>query len=261
MASVDEISIEMIERARETIASVVNPTPLVPSRVLSEFCGAPIYLKLEHQQLTGSFKLRGATNAILNLSDDQKKSGVVGLSTGNHGRGLAYAARLNGIKCIVCMSKLVPKNKVDGIIAQGAEARIVGMNQDDAQKEVNRLVSEEGMTFIPPFDDPNIICGQGTLGLEIHEKLPELDLALVPLSGGGLISGVAKALKAKNPNCRIIGVSMERGAAMYQCQKAGKPIFVEEEKTLADALGGGIGLDNKYTFKMTRELVDDIVLV
>ncbi len=261
MMSVDEITLDTIEVARKTIASTIHPTPIIPSASLSQLCNAPIFLKLEHQQLTGSFKLRGATNAILNLNDDQKSKGVVGLSTGNHGRGLAYSARLNEIKCIICMSNLVPQNKIDGIKAQGAEVRIVGENQDDAQEEVYRLVREENMTLIPPFDHPDIIAGQGTLGLEIMEVLPELTLAIVPLSGGGLISGVAKAIKSKNPKCQIIGVSMERGAAMYECQKAGKPIFVREEKTLADALGGGIGLDNEYTFNMTRDLVDEIILV
>mgnify|MGYP001184032171 CR=1 FL=1 len=259
--SVDEITLDKIETARKNINSTIHPTPIIESTSLSQMCGTPIFLKLEHQQLTGSFKLRGATNAILNLNKDQKSRGVVGLSTGNHGRGLAYSARLNGIKCIICMSSLVPKNKIDGIKAQGAEVRIIGQNQDDAQEEVDRLVREENMTLIPPFDHPDIIAGQGTLGLEINEFLPELENAIVPLSGGGLISGVAKALKSKNPKCKIIGVSMERGAAMYECQKAGRPIFVKEEKTLADALGGGIGLDNEYTFNMTRDLVDDIILV
>ena len=259
--SVEKITLDKIETARKLIASTIHPTPIIESTSLSQICGTPIFLKLEHQQLTGSFKLRGATNAILNLNKHQKSRGVVSLSTGNHGRGLAYSARLNGIKCIICMSSLVPKNKIDGIKAQGAEVRIIGDNQDDAQEEVDRLVNEENMTLIPPFDHHDIIAGQGTLGLEINEVLPELNLAIVPLSGGGLISGVAKALKSKNPKCKVIGVSMERGAAMYESQKAGRPIFVREEKTIADALGGGIGLDNKYTFRMVQDLVDDIILV
>lgn len=252
---------DQIETARIRIASTIHPTPVVPSATLSELCGVPVHLKLEHQQRTGSFKLRGATNAVLNLSDDQRKRGVVGVSTGNHGRGLAYAARQNGVRCIVAMSNLVPQNKIDGIRAQGAEVRIIGQSQDDAQIEVDRLVAEEGMTMIPPFDHPDIIAGQGTLGLEMAEAVPEATTVLVQLSGGGLISGVAAAIKARIPGIRVIGVSMERGAAMYQCQQVGKPIFVEEMTTLADSLGGGIGLDNAYTFAMTRDLVDDIVLV
>lgn len=256
-----QVTIEQIEAARARIASTIHPTPVVQSAALSELCGVPVHLKLEHQQRTGSFKLRGATNAVLNLSDDERARGVVGVSTGNHGRGLAYAARQNGVRCIVGMSNLVPQNKVDGIKAQGAEVRIIGQSQDDAQVEVDRLVSEDGMTMIPPFDHPDIIAGQGTLGLEIAEAVPEATTALIQLSGGGLISGVAAALKARNPDIRIIGISMERGAAMYQCQQAGKPIQVAEETTLADSLGGGIGLENEYTFPMTRDLVDDIVLV
>ena len=250
-----------IHAARERIAGRVRLTPVERSAALSARVDAPVYLKLEHQQLTGSFKLRGATNAVLNLSDEQRARGVVGVSTGNHGRGLAYAAREAGVRCIICMSSLVPKNKVEGIEAQGAEVRIVGRSQDDAQEEVDRLVAEEGMTMLPPFDHPDIIAGQGTLGLEILEQVPEAETVIVPVSGGGLIAGVATAAKARKPAVRVIGISMERGAAMYECQKAGKPVFVEELPTLADSLGGGIGLDNRYTFAMVRDLVDDLLLV
>ncbi len=255
-------SIELadIEAAQTLIAPTIYRTRTERSASLSHKMGVPVHLKLEHHQWTGSFKLRGATNAILNLTDAQRAQGVVGVSTGNHGRGLAYAARQNGVRCIICMSELVPQNKIDGIKAQGAEVHIVGRSQDDAQVEVDRLVID-GMTMIPPFDHPDIIAGQGTVGLELAEDLLDLTTAVVPLSGGGLISGVAVALKARLPNIKLIGVSMERGAAMYQCQKAGKPMIVPELATLADSLGGGIGLDNAYTFGMTRDLVDDIVIV
>ena len=255
------ITLEQIEAAQTRIASTIHPTPVVQSAALTDMCDVPVHLKLEHQQRTGSFKLRGATNAVLNLTEDQRRRGVVGVSTGNHGRGLAYAARENGVRCIICMSQLVPQNKIDGIRAQGAEVRIIGQSQDDAQVEVDRLVSEDGMTMIPPFDHPDIIAGQGTVGLEIAQALPGLSMALVQVSGGGLISGVARALKSRNPGIQVIGVSMERGAAMHACQQAGKPMMVEEKTTLADSLGGGIGLDNAYTFQMTCDLVDDIVLV
>ncbi len=256
-----QITVDQIRAAQGRIASAITPTPMVRSPALSQHCGVDVHLKLEHQQRTGSFKLRGATNAVLNLTDQQRKRGVVGVSTGNHGRGLAYAARQSGVRCIIVMSHLVPQNKIDGIRAQGAEVRIIGQSQDDAQIEVDRLVSDQGMTMIPPFDHPDIIAGQGTLGLEIATALPELSTALIQVSGGGLISGCAVALRHHNPGIRIIGVSMERDAAMYQCQKAGKPLLVREEASLADALGGGIGLDNAYTFAMTRDLVDDIVRV
>jgi len=250
-----------IETARTTIVGSIRATGVSESPVLSEIAGMPVHLKLEHQQITGSFKLRGATNAVSNLGDEQRQRGVVGVSTGNHGRGLAYAAREAGVRCVVCMSSLVPQNKIDGIKAQGAEVSIVGTSQDDAQIEVDRLVAEEGMTMLPPFDHPHIIAGQGTLGLELLEQVPELQTVLVQVSGGGLISSVAAAIKARRPGVRVIGVSMQRGAAMYQCLRAGKPIQVEELSTLADSLGGGIGLDNRYTYTMMRDLVDDIVLV
>lgn len=255
------IGVAEIEAARQRIAGRLRQTPVVESAALSAVAGQPIHLKLEHQQTTGSFKLRGATNAVLNLSDEQKQNGVVGVSTGNHGRGLAYAAREAGVKCIICMSSLVPQNKIDGIKVQGAEVRIIGKSQDDAQIEADGLVAEDGMTMLPPFDHVDIIAGQGTLGLELAEQVPDARMAIVQLSGGGLISGVAAALKANNPGMRVIGVSMERGAAMHDCIKAGKPIQVEELTTLADSLGGGIGLDNQYTFPMVRDLVDDIILV
>jgi threonine dehydratase len=223
--------------------------------------GDAVYLKLEHTQITGSFKLRGATNAVASLSEADRHRGVIGVSTGNHGRGLAYAARAAGVRCIICMSQLVPQAKIDGIKAQGAEVRIVGKSQDEAQLAVDRLVSEEGMTMIPPFDHRHVIAGQGTLGLELLDQVPVVETILVPVSGGGLISGVASAVKAHKPEVRIIGISMERGAAMHACLQAGKPVLVEELTTLADSLGGGIGLDNQHTFAMTRALVDDLVLV
>ena len=252
---------EDIVRAEKIVSKHIVTTPVVHSKTLSEDIGEQIYLKLENQQITGSFKIRGAINAISNLNPAQKKAGVVALSTGNHGRGLAFAANLMKIKCIICMSELVPINKIEGIKALGAEVRLVGENQDEAQLEADRLSLDEGMTYVSPFDNIDVIAGQGTLGLEIHRQIPKLSFAFVPLSGGGLICGVAKALKGLNRNLKVIGVSMDRGAAMYEAQKAGKPIFVKEEESLADALTGGIGLDNKYTFQLTKQLVDEIVLV
>ena len=261
MAPKEKLLFEHIVKAEKIVSKHVITTPVVYSKVLSESIGEQVSLKLENQQITGSFKIRGAINAISNLTPAQKKAGVVALSTGNHGRGLAYAANLMKIRCIICMSELVPKNKVDGIKALGAEVKLIGRDQDEAQVEADRLSIQDGMTYISPFDNIDVIAGQGTLGLEIHRQIPELEFAFVPLSGGGLICGIAKALKSLNPKLKIIGVSMDRGAAMYESQKAGKPIFVKEEPTLADSLGGGIGIDNKYTFQMTRDLVDDFVLV
>jgi threonine dehydratase len=255
------VTLQDIYRARRAIAGRIRRTPLVVSDALSRAAGAPVHLKLEHLQITGSFKLRGATNAVLALTPEQQAKGVVGVSTGNHGRGLAYAAKHAGVRCVVCMSSLVPSNKVEGIEALGAEVRIVGASQDEAQREVDSLVAGHGMTMLPPFDHADVIAGQGTLGLELLEDLPELETCIVPLSGGGLIAGVARAIKSANPRARIIGVTMAKGAAMYESQRAGHPVEVEETASLADSLGGGIGLDNRYTFAMVRELVDDLLLV
>lgn len=261
MTDTTTISLDDIERARAAIAGTIRPTPVNLSSDLTSLAGFPVHLKLEHLQITGSFKLRGATNAVRSLSQAERKRGVVGVSTGNHGRGLAYAARQAGVPCIICMSSLVPQNKIDGIKAQGAEVRIIGTSQDDAQVEVDRLVAEDGMTMLPPFDHRHIIAGQGTLGLEFLEQVPDVETVLVQVSGGGLISGIATALKAKRPDIRVIGVSMQRGAAMHASITAGKPVLVEELATLADSLGGGIGLDNRYTFAMVHDLVDEIVLI
>lgn len=247
--------------ARHRIAAGIRHTPVVDSPSLTDRLGVRVRLKLEHLQHTGSFKLRGASNAIACLDEAQKRCGVVGVSTGNHGRGLAAAAHAAGIRAIVCMSALVPQNKVDGIKAHGAEVRIVGRSQDEAQIEVDRLVREEGMTQVPPFDDPDIIAGQGTLGLEIIEDTPDLETVVVQVSGGGLLSGVACAVKSIKPEARVIGVCMERGAGMHASLEAGEPVVVEELPTLADSLGGGIGANNRYTFPMAKDLMDESILV
>jgi len=255
------VALDDIRMVQKRILGRVQQTPLVTSDTLSARSGFPVRLKLESHQPTGSFKLRGATNAVLSLSDEAKKRGLVTASTGNHGRALAHAAKAEGARAVICMSALVPANKVDAVKALGADVRIVGRSQDDAQEEVERLVRKEGMTAIPPFDHADVIAGQGTIGLEIAEAQPETELVLVPLSGGGLASGIAAAIKGTLPRARVIGISMERGAAMHESLRAGKPVAVEELETLADSLGGGIGLQNRYTFAMCRDLLDDVVLL
>jgi threonine dehydratase len=250
-----------IEAARERIAGAVRATSVEPSASLSARAGVPVWLKCEHHQHTGSFKLRGATNAVAQLGADERARGVVAASTGNHGRALAHAAAAAGVQAVICMSRLVPVNKLRAIEALGAEVRIVGRSQDDAQVEVDRLVAEEGLAMIPPFDDLRVVAGQGTLGLEMLEAVPDLACVLVPLSGGGLIAGVAAGLKAKSPGVRVVGISMARGAAMAASLNAGRPVQVEELATLADSLGGGIGLANRVTFPMVRDLVDEVVLL
>ena len=253
------ITYDDIVAARKRITAHIQPLRVTRSDSLSGQFDSEVMLAHEYLQTTGAFKLRGAMNSVLQLPANA--SGVTAVSTGNHGRALAYSARQTGIPCIICMSELVPRNKLEGIRALGAEARIIGKSQDEAEVEARRLVSEEGYTMIPPFDHPHVIAGQGTLGLEMLQQVPDLDTVLVQLSGGGLISGIGRALKAQRPDVRIIGVSMERGAAMAASQAAGKPVEIEELPTLADSLGGGIGLDNHYTFAMVRDLVDEIILL
>jgi threonine dehydratase len=255
------ISLRDIYAARKRIAGIARRTPLIASPALSERCGGTILLKLEIMQETGSFKFRGALNALSNLPESERAKGVVAVSTGNHGRGVAAAAEMLGIKASVCMSSLVPQNKIDGIRRHGAEIVIHGRSQDEADIAAKAIIEKEGRVMIPPFDHADVIAGQGTIGLELMEEAPDLDMIIVPLSGGGLIAGIAKAVKDINPRIRVIGVTMDRGPAMYDSQHAGKPVEVEERPSLADALGGGIGLDNRYTFPMVRDLVDEMLLV
>lgn len=253
-----DFALDRVFAARARIAGIADRTPLVPS-VLNARFGQEFLLKLEIAQPVGAFKLRGAVNAIFGLEGDV--AGVTCCSTGNHGRGVAYAARARGLRAVVCMSHLAPEAKVGGVRALGAEARIVGHSQDEAQAEAERLVAEEGLTEISPFDDPLVIAGQGTIGLELMEARPDLDTILVPLSGGGLAAGVAFAAKTINPKLRVIGITMERGAAMYASLQAGHPVEVTEVASLADSLGGGIGLQNRLSFPLCRDYLDDVVLV
>ncbi len=254
-----DFSLADILAARRRIAGVAARTPLVPSPFLTDKAGTEFLLKLETTQATGAFKLRGAVNAVFSLPDGT--AGVTCCSTGNHGRGVAYAARARGVRAVVCMSRLVPQTKIDGIRALGAEVRIVGSSQDEAQAESARLAADEGLVEISPFDDPKVIAGQGTIGLELVEDRPELATILVPLSGGGLAAGIAFAAKRINPKIRVVGISMDRGAAMHESIRAGHPVEVEEVASLADSLGGGVGLANRLSFPLCRDNLDETVLV
>ncbi|WP_372833100.1 hydroxyectoine utilization dehydratase EutB [Puniceibacterium confluentis] len=253
------LTLDDIQTAADVLRGLSDATPLVPSPYMERQFGQPFWLKLENMQPIGAFKLRGALNAMANLPEGT--TGVTCCSTGNHGRGVAYAAAKKGLRAVVCMSELVPQAKVDGIRALGAEVRITGRSQDEAQAESARLVRQEGLVDIPPFDDPFVIAGQGTIGLEILQQQPEIETLLVPLSGGGLAAGVALAAKALKPSVRVVGISMDRGAAMYESLKAGHPTAVPEYASLADSLGGGIGVTNRLSFPMCRALLDDVVLV
>lgn len=254
-------SLADIRSARGAIAGLVLRTPLVAAPALSALAGHPILLKLESLQPIGAFKLRGAVNAVARLTDEQRRRGIGCCSTGNHGRAIAYAAGRAGVRATICLSALVPDAKMRAIRLLGANVRRVGKSQDEAQAEIDRLARSEGLTDIPPFDHPHVIAGQGTIALELLEERPDLAAVIVPLSGGGLISGIAIAAKALKPDIRIIGVSMENGAAMHESLAAGRPVEVTEVPSLADSLGGGIGLRNRWTFPICRALVDQTILV
>ncbi|MFQ6100266.1 MAG: pyridoxal-phosphate dependent enzyme [Anaerolineae bacterium] len=247
--------------ARRRIASIVRRSPLVHSPLLTERVGGSVYLKLESLQETGSFKIRGAANKMLSLTAEEKARGVVTGSSGNHGRAVAYVASQLGVNAVICISVRVPSNKADAIRRFGADTVVYGKSYDESVSHALQLAEERGLTMIDSFDDPFVIAGQGTIGLELLEDWPELDTAIVPLAGGGLLGGIALALKSANPAIRVVGVSMERAPVMYYSLKAGTPIEMEEEETIAHALAGGLGRNNQYTFRMVQEYVDDVVLV
>ena len=255
------VTLADINTAQARIKGRVRHTPILQDMDLSARLGVPVYLKQEYKQDTGAFKLRGATNAVLSLSPADLARGVVTASTGNHGRALAHAARAAQARALVCLSRLVPENKVAAIRDLGAEVRIIGASQDEAMQEVARAVRAEGLSEVPPFDHPAVIAGQGTLGLEIMADCASVATILVPMSGGGLAAGVALAAKSVRPDLRVIGISMSRGAAMAASLAAGHPVQVTELPTLADSLGGGIGLDNRISFSMCRALLDEVILL
>lgn len=256
-----ELKLDHVLEARKRIASIVHKTPLIHSAVLSEEMGRRVYLKLENVHEVGAFKIRGAANKILGLSDEEKARGVATYSTGNHGMAVAYIAQKLGIKAVVCISNRVPKAKVDSLKRLGATIKIIGDSQDEAGVYCYGLQKENGMTVIEPFDDPHVIAGQGTIALELLEELPNLKDVVVPLSGGGLLSGIGLALKSIDPLIRVTGVSMENPAVMYESLKAGAPLEMEESETLADSLLGGIGVNNQYTFDMVARYTDELVLI
>jgi threonine dehydratase len=259
--SVREITLKDIRYAHQRIRPLTIRTPLIESQQLSEMLGVRLGLKLESLQVTGSFKVRGAANKLLSLSTQESERGVITVSSGNHGRAVAYVAHQLGIHAVICLSEAVPPGKVEVIQELDAEVVICGKTYDDAAEEAQRIQNDRGLTMVHPFDDPLIIAGQGTIGLELLEDFPQISTAIVPLSGGGLISGIALALRSIDPSIQVIGVTMERGPAMFHSLQAGKIVEVVEEPTLADALAGGIGFDNVYTFRMVQEYVDDTVLV
>ena len=254
------VSLEDIIKAQKNISKYIYKTPQIDSIPLSKV-NQKVSLKLESIQITGSFKLRGAINKLLSLNEEQKKRGVIAVSTGNHGKGVAYAAKKLGIKSKIFMSELVPTHRRDAIEFLGADVEIVGTNSDEADHYARDYAQKNNIELIHPFDDLEIIAGQGTIGLEMLEAMPNVDTVIVPTSGGGLIGGIAIAIKEQKPDTKIIAVSMKRGPSMYESLKVGKPVDVVEEETLADCLGGSIGLENKYTFQIAQNTIDDFVLI
>jgi len=251
-----------VYRARARIRPLVVETPLLESAELADRTGArSVHLKLECLQNTGAFKVRGAANKILSLSDVEKQKGVITFSTGNHGKAVAYVAGRTGIKAVVCLSEHVAAYRADTIEKLGAEISIKGNSQDEAEKNYRQLTASRGLVPVVPFDDPMIIAGQGTIALEMMAALPDTDVLLVQLSGGGLLAGIAMAAKSIHPNIHIVGISLQRSPAMLESLKAGAPVQVEEKNSLADSLLGGIGFENRYTMPLVEKYTDEHVLI
>jgi threonine dehydratase len=251
-----------VYQAHLRIKSMIRPTPLIASSDLAAKTGATqIHLKLECLQNTGSFKVRGAANKILSLNDEEKKKGVITFSTGNHGKAVAYVAGHAGIQAIVCLSEHVAAYRSEMIKALGAEVSLKGHSQDEAEKNYQQLMASRSLVPVVPFDDPLIIAGQGTIALEILSKLPDTNILMIPLSGGGLLAGIAMAAKSINPSIHVVGLSIERSPAMLKSLKAGMPMQVEEKDSIADSLLGGIGFDNQYTLPMVEKFADEHLLI
>ncbi|MFZ0627546.1 MAG: pyridoxal-phosphate dependent enzyme [Acidimicrobiia bacterium] len=250
-----------IGEAWHRIAPYIRRTPAIPSPSLSRAAGSEIRLKLETLQPTGSFKVRGAAAKILDLDDRLRRRGVVTASTGNHGKAVAYIAKTLAIPVTVCVSSQVPRGKLAALESMGCRVQVAGASQAEALEVAAALASDAGPTLVHPFDDRVVIAGQGTIGLEVAGEAPETRNVIVPLSGGGLISGIGLAVKSTSPSTRVIGVSMSRSAAMKASLDAGHPVSLKEKPSLADSLQGDIGVDNRYTFRMVQTLVDEIALV
>ena len=251
------LTLDKIYQAAFTLKSVARKTDLLYAANLSS--AAQIYLKSENLQVTGSFKLRGAYNKIASLTDEQKAAGIIACSAGNHAQGVALAATSMGIRSVVCMPDGAPISKVEATKRLGAEVVLVKGAYDDAYAYACQLQEETGATFIHPFNDELVIAGQGTIGLEILDQLPEVDAVIVPVGGGGLISGVACAIKSLNPNVKVYGVQAANAPSMAQSQKDGHIVTLDTVATFADGIA--VKTPGELTFEMTKAYVDDIVTV
>ena len=251
--------LEAFIKAKEKLSKVLLKTSLIQSPIFSKEAGNEVYIKPENLQKTGSFKIRGAYNKITNLSDEEKKKGVIASSAGNHAQGVAYGAKESGIKAVIVMPKSTPLIKVESTKQYGAEVVLHGDVYDDAFKKAKELEEKEGYIFVHPFDDEDVIYGQGTIALEILEELPETDIILVPIGGGGLISGIACAAKILKPEIKIIGVEPEGAASAYEAIKEDKVVELKEANTIAD--GTAVKKIGNTTFEYIKKYVDEIITV
>ena len=251
--------LEAFIKAKEKLSKVLLKTSLIHSPIFSKEAGNEVYIKPENLQKTGSFKIRGAYNKITNLSDEEKKKGVIASSAGNHAQGVAYGAKESGIKAVIVMPKSTPLIKVESTKQYGAEVVLHGDVYDDAFKKAKELEEKEEYIFVHPFDDEDVIHGQGTIALEILEELPETDIILVPIGGGGLISGIACAAKILKPEIKIIGVEPDGAASAYEAIKEDKVVELKEANTIAD--GTAVKKIGNTTFEYIKKYVDEIITV
>ena len=245
--------------AREHLQKVLLPTHLIYSPIFSEESGNQIYIKPENLQKTGAFKIRGAYNKINKLTEEEKKRGVIASSAGNHAQGVAYAARELGIKAVIVMPKTTPLIKVQSTKKYGAEVVLYGDVYDDAYQKAKELEAQEGYVFVHPFDDIDVLEGQGTIALEILEEMPDADVIVVPIGGGGLISGIAAAAKMIKPDIKIIGVEPSGAASATEALKKNKVVTLPEANTIAD--GTAVKRIGDLTFNCIKQYVDEVVTV
>ena len=245
--------------ARERLNTVITKTKLIHSSIFSNETGNEVYIKPENLQRTGAFKIRGAYNKIARLTEEEKKRGVIAASAGNHAQGVALAAQKLGIKAVIVMPKHTPLIKVEATKRYGAEVILTGEVYDEAYEYAKKLQEKEGYTFVHPFNDEDVIEGQGTIALEVLEELPDADIILVPIGGGGLISGIASAAKLKNPLIKIIGVEPEGAASALEARKSHHVVELDEANTIAD--GTAVKKIGDITFDYIEKYVDDIVTV
>jgi threonine dehydratase len=230
------VTLDSIREAAAGLVGVAMRTSLAPVPALQDLAGVPVYLKLESQQPTGAFKLRGAWTAVRRLSDEARRRGVITYSSGNHGQALAYAARRLGIRAVVVMPETAPALKMDGVRKWGGEVVLAGTTSEHRRARAEEIVAREGLTMVPPFDHPDIIAGQGTVGLEIVEDLPDVALVAVPVGGGGLLAGIATAVLALRPGATVTAVEPEGAPAMHAALEAGAVVRLPETHSIADGL-------------------------